>query len=211
MRRFFKRGDPDAAANAAEGEAPQAKQVDAAPPQTYDGEERSKLPSPFVTFSVETSRAVVDGIPSDRRVVLLGESTHGTEEFYQIRAEVTKRLITERGFTAVVFEADWPFMEAANEYAHGRRMTPFLDGEARFPSWMWQNQCMVDFFMWCKRQAPATTPYLFGMDCYSLFESKKAVISFLESHDPEFAKEVQMRMIHSPLGHASQSQWWLSC
>ena len=62
----------------------------------------------FAKFPMERAKEVVDGIPEDRRVVLLGESTHGTEEFYRIREAVTKRLVEERGFTAVLFEADWP-------------------------------------------------------------------------------------------------------
>ena len=60
----------------------------------------------FAKFPMERAKEVVDGIPEDRRVVLLGESTHGTEEFYRIREAVTKRLVEERGFTAVLFEAD---------------------------------------------------------------------------------------------------------
>ena len=56
------------------------------------------------------------GIPLSAKYVLLGECTHGTEEFYRTRAAITRRLVAERGFTAVVFEADWPDMEGANEY-----------------------------------------------------------------------------------------------
>ena len=56
----------------------------------------------FATFPLDRAAEVVDGIPPDRRIVLLGESTHGTEEFYRIRAAVTRRLVEERGFTAVV-------------------------------------------------------------------------------------------------------------
>ena len=138
---------------------------------------------------------MVDGIPEDRRIVLLGESTHGTEEFYRIRAAITKRLIEERGFTAVVFEADWPLMEAANEFIHRKRTTPF-PAKIGFPKWMWHNQCMEDFFSWAQRKPPAKTPELFGMDCYSLFESKKAVIRFLETHDASFAAEVKERLAY---------------
>ena len=62
-------------------------------------------------FDLDSAASIVDGIPLDRRIVLLGESTHGTEEFYRTRVAITKRLIEERGFTAVVFEGDWPFFE----------------------------------------------------------------------------------------------------
>ena len=71
------------------------------------------------------AKELVDGIPEDRRVVLLGESTHGTEEFYRVREAVTKWLVEERGFTAVLFEADWPAMEIANEYSRRQRGSPY--------------------------------------------------------------------------------------
>ena len=145
------------------------------------------------TVSLENARALVDGIPVDRKIVLLGESTHGTEEYYRTRVEITKRLVIERGFTAVVFEADWPTMERSNEYIHGQRASPF-DDAVRFPRWMWANQQMVEFYEWCKELPPSQTPDIFGADCYSLFESKKAVIKFLEKHDPDFAREVSTRL-----------------
>ena len=109
---------------------------------------------------------------------------------------MTKRLVEERGFTAVVFEADWPFMEGVNEYAQGRRASPWPSGGPRFPAWMWQNQCMAEFFAWCKAQPSAGTPGLFGMDCYSLFESKRALLAFLEAHDKEFHAEVSSKLAY---------------
>ena len=150
-------------------------------------------PVAFSAFELERAASIVDLIPLDRRVVLLGESTHGTEEYYRIRAAVTKRLVAERGFRAVVFEADWPMMEAVNEYTHRRRATMYPDG-GRFPLWMWRNQCMVELFEWCKAQPDAATPELFGFDCYSLFESKRAVLAFLKKHDPKFHCEVRDRL-----------------
>ncbi len=116
------------------------------------------------TFTLDRANEIVDGIPEDRRVVLLGESTHGTEEFYRTREAVTKRLVEERGFGAVMFEADWPAMQAANEYIHRRRASPYQE-DIRFPKWMWHNQCMSDFFEWAKRLEPEHTPQLFGIDC----------------------------------------------
>ena len=142
------------------------------------------------TFSLDRANEIVDGIPEDRRyvlcvvliprerdalchaglpppcrrVVLLGESTHGTEEFYRTREAVTKRLVEERGFSAVLFEADWPAMQAANEYIHRLRASPYEE-EIRFPKWMWHNQCMSEFFEWAKSLEPEHTPQLFGIDC----------------------------------------------
>lgn len=118
-------------------------------------------------FTLDRADEIVDGIPEDRRVVLLGESTHGTEEFYRTREAITKRLVEERGFSAVMFEADWPAMQAANEYIHRLRASPYEE-HIRFPKWMWHNQCMGDFFEWAKRLEPEHTPQLFGIDCCKL-------------------------------------------
>ena len=110
---------------------------------------------PFSAFSLNHANIIVDGIPVTTCTVLLGECTHGTEEFYRTRAEISKRLIEERGFNVVVFEADWPFMEAANDYCHSRRSKPFPDGPDVFPAWMWRNQCMVEFYDYCRRLPPS--------------------------------------------------------
>ena len=86
--------------------------------------------------------------------------------------QVTQELIKTRGFSAVVFEADWPMMEQTNEYVHRRAAKPYPE-EMRFPTWMWKNAVMSDFWEWCRKQPEP--PNLFGMDCYSLFESKRKV------------------------------------
>ena len=84
----------------------------------------------------------------------------------------------------------------ANAYINGQRATPFpFDGEGgRFPKWMWYNQCMKDFFEWCKKCPAKSKPTMFGIDCYSLFESKRALLTFLQEHDPTFAGEVTNRL-----------------
>ena len=146
-------------------------------------------------FDLDSAASIVDGIPLDRRIVLLGESTHGTEEFYRTRVAITKRLIEERGFTAVVFEGDWPFFETVAKYAKGKTQNPSpYPAKEIFPPWMWRNQCMKEFFDWCKLRSDEKTPELFGMDCYALFESKRLLLEFLEKHDPVFHKEVAGRL-----------------
>ena len=96
----------------------------------------SQGPTPFATFTLSNAASIVDGIPLDRTMVLLGESTHGTEEFYVARAEITKRLIEERGFTAVVFEGDWPFFQTVAKYTKGQTQnpSPYPPNEI-FPPW----------------------------------------------------------------------------
>src|SRR5215211_3715606 len=90
----------------------------------------------------------------DRRFVLLGEASHGTHEFYRARAEITRRLIEARGFTAVAVEADWPDAYRVNCYVRGRgddrSAAEALGGFRRFPTWMWRNADVRDFVEWLR-------------------------------------------------------------
>src|SRR2546422_1514918 len=82
------------------------------------------------------------------RYVLLGEATHGTHEFYKTRAEITKRLIQERGFSVIAWEADWPDALRINRFIQGRSndqtALEALDDFKRFPRWMWRNADILD-------------------------------------------------------------------
>lgn len=87
------------------------------------------------------------------RFALLGEATHGTHEFYRERAELTRRLITEKGFTAVAVEADWPDAFRVNRYVRGlsdRNADKALSGFKRFPTWMWRNTVVLEFVEWLR-------------------------------------------------------------
>ena len=88
------------------------------------------------------------------RFALLGEASHGTHEFYRERAEITKRLITEKGFTAVAVEADWPDAWRVNRYVGGLSddadADAALSGFERFPAWMWRNTVVRDFVEWLR-------------------------------------------------------------
>src|SRR6058998_2368151 len=90
----------------------------------------------------------------DARLCLLGEATHGTHEFYRERAEITKRLIREKGFTAVAVEADWPDAYRVNRYVrgsdHDADAIEALGGFGRFPAWMWRNADVLDFVGWLR-------------------------------------------------------------
>ena len=85
----------------------------------------------------------------DARFVLLGEASHGTHEFYRQRAQITKRLIQEKGFTAVAVEADWPDAYRVNRYVRGQGTdadaVEALSGFKRFPAWMWRNADAVSY------------------------------------------------------------------
>ncbi len=137
----------------------------------------------------------------DARLVLIGEASHGTHEFYRIRAEITKRLIREKGFTAVAVEADWPDAYRVNRYVRGRPgdadAGEALAGFRRFPQWMWRNADVLDFVGWLRARNDAVPEAeqagFYGVDLYSLHASMEAVLSYLRVVDPEAARRAQNR------------------
>jgi erythromycin esterase-like protein len=136
------------------------------------------------------------------RVVLLGEASHGTHEFYAARAEITRRLITDLGFHAVAAEADWPDSWRVNQYVKGANgdgaASDALAGFKRFPQWMWRNSDMLDFTGWLRdhndsRRDVLTRPGFYGLDLYSLNESMRAVLDYLKRVDPVAARSFSHR------------------
>ena len=136
------------------------------------------------------------------RFCLLGEATHGTHEFYRERAEITKQLIKEKGFTAVAVEADWPDAFRVNRYVRGlsddNNADEALSGFKRFPTWMWRNTVVVDFVEWLRdynESLPNDSVKVgfYGLDLYSLYTSIEAVLSYLTRIDPEAAKRARYR------------------
>jgi erythromycin esterase-like protein len=136
---------------------------------------------------------------ADASVVLLGEASHGTHEFYRQRAVITKRLIAERGFDAVAVEADWPDALRVSRFAHGATDAPdaeaALRGFERFPTWMWRNGDVLDFVGWLRARYDAgeRPTGFFGLDLYSLYRSIEAVVSYLERIDPPAAARARER------------------
>lgn len=131
----------------------------------------------------------------ERSIVLLGEASHGTREFYRMRAEISRRLIEEKGFEAVVVEADWPDALRLNHYVRHLSDDSLFDAFAdfqRFPLWMWRNNEVRDFITWLRQhndEQPTERQVGFhGMDVYSLHRSAEAVIQYLEGIDPAQAK-----------------------
>lgn len=154
----------------------------------------------------------LDEIIGDARVVLIGESSHGTHEFYEARAQITKWLIEAKGFCGVAAEADWPDAYRVNRYVHGRgadgSAEEALRGFERFPAWMWRNVVVRDFVDWLHghnqridtagggRQAG-----FYGLDLYSLHRSMREVIAYLDQVDPQAAARARVR--YSCFDHAS--------
>jgi len=141
-------------------------------------------------------RRIIDSISDDVDVVMIGEASHGTHEFYHHRAEISKLLMLEKGFNLIGLESDFPDTYRVNQYVLNHRnskdknATESLCEFSRFPRWMWRNTVMVQFVEWLRRHNDARTSEedkseLFGMDVYSLENSRDAVLAFLDKYDPE--------------------------
>ena len=135
---------------------------------------------------------------ADARVVLLGEASHGTSEFYRARAAISRRLIERHGFNIVAVEADWPDAATIDRYVRHRpwREDAFNAFE-RFPTWMWRNTDVDAFIRWMRGhnagRAQAQMCGFYGLDLYNLNGSIQAVIGFLEKEDPELARLAHRR------------------
>jgi protein-L-isoaspartate(D-aspartate) O-methyltransferase len=151
----------------------------------------------FVTLENADLGPLVDRI-GEARVVLIGEATHGTSEFYRMRARITRKLIEEKGFNIVAVEADWPDAARIDHYVRHRDVPPAeWTAFARFPTWMWRNEETREFVDWLREQnrplAGEQRTAFYGLDLYSLYTSIRAVIDYLESVDPELAAVARQR------------------
>jgi erythromycin esterase-like protein len=134
-------------------------------------------------------------------VVLIGEASHGTHEFYEARAAITRRLIAEHGFSAVAVEADWPDAYRASRWVRGEgddaSAAASLADFVRFPRWMWRNTEVVRFLEWLREhnaeREPGSRVGFYGLDLYSLHASIAKVLAYLDVVDPEAARRARAR------------------
>ena len=128
----------------------------------------------------------------DAKYVLLGESTHGTHEFYTWRAQISKRLISEKNFSFIAVEGDWPDCYRVNRYVKsyphsGKEAKEVLQAFNRWPTWMWANWEMVAFAEWLKKHnselSMSRRVGFYGLDVYSLWESVEAIKHYLKQND----------------------------
>ncbi len=137
---------------------------------------------------------------ADARLVLIGDASHGTSEFYRARAAITRRLIAKHGFNTVAVEADWPDAAALDRFV---RQLPTPRGQpdqppfSRFPTWMWRNREVAEFVGWLRGHNAGLPPErrasFRGLDLYSLHASIEAVLGYLDSVDPEAAAVARER------------------
>lgn len=148
----------------------------------------------------------------DARVVLLGEASHGTHEFYRERARITQRLIQEKNFSAVAVEADWPAAYRVNRYvrglSHDATAIEALADFKRFPTWMWRNADVLNFLGWLREHNDAQDSHeqhvgFYGLDLYSLYSSTRAVLDYLDQVDPPAAQRARYR--YSCFDHFSEN------
>ena len=153
-------------------------------------------------------REVLDDLIGDARVVLIGESSHGTHDFYQARADITKWLIEDNDFCAVAVEGDWPDAYRVNRFVRGigdATADEALSGFQRFPTWMWRNTVVRDFADWLRERNQRVDARhqagFYGLDLYSLHRSMQEVIAYLDTVDPEAAARARQR--YSCFDHVS--------
>jgi erythromycin esterase-like protein len=163
---------------------------------------------------LDGARHDYDGVlelAAGKRYVLLGEATHGTAEFYRLRADITQRLIVELKFDAIAIEGDWPDAWRVNQF-----VTHEIRGDAdaalavfeRFPQWMWRNRQVRELVWWLHDhnagKLAAQHVGFYGLDLYSLYRSAEAVIGYLDEVDPEAAQQARRRYVS--LDHVRDAQ-----
>ena len=147
---------------------------------------------PFRSIETADLNPLMERIGS-ARIVLLGEATHGTSEFYRMRARITEDLIVKKGFRFVAIEGDWPDAARVDHYVRHFNYPPSeWTAFARFPTWMWRNAEVRGFVEWLRKHngtvAKDRRVAFHGLDLYSLYDSIRSVLNYLDDVDPESAR-----------------------
>lgn len=143
--------------------------------------------------NTEDLRPLIEEI-KDKRIIMLGEATHGTHEYYTWRAKISKLLMEEHGFDFVAVEGDWPSCYELNRHVKNYEDAEAVTGKVfkqfdRWPSWMWANWEVYEWAVWLKEFNKALPlpkrKGFYGIDVYSLWESLEAMMDYLrvEDHD----------------------------
>jgi len=151
----------------------------------------------FPSIEAADLKALMERI-GQARIVLLGEATHGTSEFYRMRERITADLIVKKGFRFVAIEADWPDAARVDHYVRHLQYPPSeWTAFARFPTWMWRNTEVRDFVSWLRKHngtvERSRRVAFHGLDLYSLYDSIRSVLNYLDEVDPQSAKVARER------------------
>jgi protein-L-isoaspartate(D-aspartate) O-methyltransferase len=173
-----------------------------APPAAARGDEKlikniADAAEPFHSIDKVDLRSLLERV-GDARIVLLGEATHGTSEFYRMRERISRELIVQKGFRFVAIEGDWPDATRVDNYVRHLEYSPSdWTAFARFPTWMWRNDEVRSFVDWLREHnaaaKPATRVAFHGLDLYSLYASIRSVLDYLDQVEPEAAKVARQR------------------
>ncbi len=152
---------------------------------------------PFEYIETADLLPLLDRI-EDSRLVLIGESTHGTSEFYRMRERITRELIERKGFSFVGIEANWPDAARIDHYVRDREYpSSEWSAFARFPTWMWRNREVKEFVDWLRHHNAMLSEQnrvaFYGLDLYSMHRSIHRVLEYLSDIDPETARIARMR------------------
>lgn len=160
----------------------------------------------------------------DARVVLLGEASHGTSEFYRMRERITRELLTKKGFNFVGIEGDWPDAARIDHYVRHFEYPPSeWTAFARFPTWMWRNNEVRQFIDWLREwnsgRALNQRVAFHGLDLYSLYNSIRSILDYLDDVDPDTAQLARQRYgclgpwqsDPAAYGHAALNDTYRSC
>lgn len=135
--------------------------------------------------------SIIKNIPDTNEILLLGECTHGTCEFYQYRSKITKKLILN-GYRVIFIEAEWPDIYRVNQYILGKNndknANESLNNINKFPKWMWRNNIMIELIEWLYNfnKNNNNPVYIFGIDCQQIYKSYNDLLSFLKKNDIYF-------------------------
>ena len=165
--------------------------------------------------STESLDPLLDRI-GEARIVMLGEASHGTSEYYQWRARISQRLIAEKGFDFIAVEGDWPDCYQVNRYIKGypeagNSALQVLQAYERWPTWMWANWEVVALCEWLRRHnaGRARQAGFYGLDVYSLWESMTAIMDYLrQSHPEAVAAAREAYLCFEPYGESEQAYAW---
>jgi protein-L-isoaspartate(D-aspartate) O-methyltransferase len=173
-----------------------------APPAVGRGDERliksiADAVEPFRSIDTVDLRPLLERV-GDARIVLLGEATHGTSEFYRMRERISRELIVQKGFRFVAIEGDWPDATRVDNYVRHLEYSPSeWTAFARFPTWMWRNDEVRGFVDWLREHNASAKPAMrvafHGLDLYSLYASIRSVLDYLDQVEPEAAKVARQR------------------
>ena len=146
---------------------------------------------------IDNLENITDKIKDSNEILLLGECTHGTYEFYSVRSEITKYMISKKGYRIVLLEAEWPYIFLVNKYIHNKSnyssAREVLSTNVKFAKWMWNNNVIIDLVEWLKKYNLENDDkvYIFGVDCQQFIESHKLLLEFLLKNDKEFYKIIK--------------------